>query len=99
MRPRTSKKEVAAMRHRSRQSLVCLIISVFVLSMVTMPAGAQQDRPKKPTSQDDEPITLNTTLVQVPVVVSERGGRYVSDLTRNEFMIFEDGVERNQDII
>jgi len=72
-----------------------LIVSVFVLSLVTMPAGAQQDRPKKPTSQDDEPITLNTTLVQVPVVVSERGGRYVSDLTRNEFTIFEDGVKQN----
>jgi VWFA-related protein len=33
--------------------------------------------------------------VQVPVVVSERGGRYVSDLTRDELTIFEDGVKQN----
>jgi len=62
-----------------------------------MPIRGQQERPKKPTPQDEEPITLNTTLVQVPVVVSERGGRYVSDLTRNEFSIFEDGVKQNID--
>jgi Ca-activated chloride channel family protein len=84
------------MRHRSRHSFVWLVLSVVVLSFIAIGARAQQERPKKP-SQDDEPITLNTTLVQVPVVVSERGGRYVSDLTRNDFTIFEDGVKQNID--
>lgn len=85
------------MKSRSRRLLVWLVEIVFVISLVAMPIRGQQERPKKPTSQDEEPITLNTTLVQVPVVVSERGGRYVSDLTRNEFTIFEDGVKQNID--
>lgn len=85
------------MRSRSRRLLVWLVEIVFVLSLVAMPIHGQQERPKKPTSQDEEPITLNTTLVQVPVVVRERGGRYLSDLTQNEFTIFEDGVKQNID--
>ncbi len=31
-------------------------------------------------------------------MVSERGGRYVSDMTRDEFSIFEDGVKQNIDV-
>jgi Ca-activated chloride channel homolog len=88
-------KEVAAMKQGSRHSFAWLVVAVVVLSFLTIQAGAQQERPKKPASQDDDPITLNTTLVQVPVVVSERGGRYVSDLKEKEFTIFEDGVKQN----
>jgi VWFA-related protein len=88
-------KEVAAMKQGSRHSFAWLVVAVVVLSFLTIQAGAQQERPKKPASQDDDPITLNTTLVQVPVVVSERGGRYVSDLRENEFTIFEDGVKQH----
>ena len=69
--------------------------TAFVLALVVLPAGARQERSQKPIPQDDEPIKLNTTLVQVPVVVSERGGRYVSDLTRDEFSVFEDGIKQN----
>lgn len=42
----------------------------------------------------DEPIKLKATLVQVPVVVSDRGGRYVTDLQREDFELFEDGVKQ-----
>src|SRR5215831_13925377 len=42
----------------------------------------------------DEPVKLKTTLVQVPVVVSDRGGRYVTDLQRGDFQLFEDGVSQ-----
>ncbi|HZM85924.1 MAG TPA: VWA domain-containing protein [Blastocatellia bacterium] len=71
-----------------------LVVIVSVLALVVLPAGAQQQRTQKPVPQDDEPIKLNTTLVQVPVVVSERGGRYVSNMTRGEFSIFEDGTKQ-----
>src|SRR5437867_12989626 len=54
---------------------------------------AQQTRlPRKPT--EDEPIKLKTTLVQVPVVVSEPGGRYITDLHQADFQLFEDGVKQ-----
>ncbi len=72
-----------------------LVVAGVVFALLVLPTGAQQERSQKPVPQDDEPIKLNTTLVQVPVVVSERGGRYVSDLIRDEFAVFEDGVKQN----
>ncbi|HEY3138954.1 MAG TPA: VWA domain-containing protein [Blastocatellia bacterium] len=60
------------------------------------PLIAQEQSRQKPVNQD-EPIKLHTTLVQVPVIVSERGGRYVSDLTREDFTIAEDGIKQNVD--
>jgi Ca-activated chloride channel family protein len=71
------------------------VIAAIVLGMLVLPTAAQQERGQKPVPQDDEPIKLNTTLVQVPVVVRERGGRYLSDLIRDEFTVFEDGVKQN----
>jgi VWFA-related protein len=72
-----------------------VVISGIVLALLVLPTGAQQERSQKPVPKDDEPIRLNTTLVQVPVVVSERGGRYVSDMMRDEFAVYEDGVRQN----
>lgn len=69
------------------------IIAVVVLFIAN--ASAQQEKERKPVPQDEEAVKLRTTLVQVPVVVSERGGRYVSDLTREEFTIFEDGIKQD----
>lgn len=80
-------------RRRFTVRVLAIILAGSVLLIVT--AGAQQEKERKPASQDEEPLKLHTTLVQVPVVVSERGGRYVSDLTRDEFAIFEDGIKQN----
>lgn len=55
----------------------------------------QQTEKQKPTSSEDEPIKLRATLVQVPVIVKESGGRYLTDLKRDEFAIYEDGVKRD----
>ena len=72
-----------------------MVVTGIVFALLVLPITAQQERSQKPVPQDDEPIKLHTTLVQVPVVVSEHGGRYVSDLTRDEFTVFEDGVKQN----
>src|SRR5215467_2438117 len=44
----------------------------------------------------DEPLNLSATLVQVPTVVTERGGKFVADLTQADFTLLEDG--KRQDI-
>jgi VWFA-related protein len=44
--------------------------------------------------QDVETFKIETNLVTVPVIVSDRGDRYVSDLTREDFTIYEDGVKQ-----
>jgi VWFA-related protein len=48
-------------------------------------------------SGQDEPIRLKATLVQVPVIVSDSGGRYVVDLRKGDFRLFEDGVPQQID--
>lgn len=52
-------------------------------------AGVSQDQ-----IDEDEVVRVVTTLVTVPVIVSDRDGRYVADLRREDFRIFEDGVEQ-----
>lgn len=45
-------------------------------------------------SQDkakDETIKVDTTLISVPVIVSDRNGRYVPNLTVADFAVFQDG--------
>jgi VWFA-related protein len=59
---------------------------------ITMRAQKQRERP--PIEIEGESIKLGTTLVQVPVTVSEPGGRYVTDLSKTDFSIFEDGVRQ-----
>lgn len=43
------------------------------------------------TSARDESIKVETTLVSVPVIVSDRNGRYVPNLTTADFTVFQDG--------
>jgi VWFA-related protein len=66
---------------------VCLTIAATTLAQVqqpspTPPANAQQDK--------DDIVRITTNLVQVDVVVT-KNGKVVTDLTPNDFEIFEDG--------
>ena len=40
-------------------------------------------------------VRVNTTLVTVPVSVMDRNGRFVPDLKRADFLLFEDGEEQS----
>ena len=42
----------------------------------------------------DEIIKVDTDLITVPVTVFDRNGRYISNLKKEDFQIFEDGVEQ-----
>lgn len=68
--------------------------------------GANYPNNRKPESLPDETpsgpeevdagdvIRVNTTLVTIPVSVMDRDGRYVPNLQKEEFRIWEDGVEQ-----
>jgi VWFA-related protein len=43
---------------------------------------------------EDGVVRVNTTLVTVPVSVKDSSGRYVPNLSREDFRIFEEGVEQ-----
>jgi Ca-activated chloride channel family protein len=43
---------------------------------------------------EEEVLRVDTTLVAVPVSVQDSSGRYVADLRKEDFRVFEDGVEQ-----
>jgi len=43
---------------------------------------------------EDEVVRVNASLVTVPVSVLDRDGRFIAGLRKNDFRIFEDGVEQ-----
>src|SRR6185295_6216987 len=69
---------------------------------VLQPSGAQ------PGQQDPQPaaatqpaeidpnsvIRVSTSLITVPAIVMDRNGRYVANLRRDDFRIFDNGVEQ-----
>src|SRR5262249_29416481 len=64
---------------------------------------ASQNQTKQPTQSPTKPgqevdpddvIRINTTMVNSPVLVLGRNGRLVPNLQRDDFVIFEDGVQQ-----
>jgi hypothetical protein len=56
------------------------------------PANVQDTTAEMPSEQDLETLKTETDLVTVPVIASSRSGKYIADLTKEEFKINEDGV-------
>ncbi|HMG33853.1 MAG TPA: VWA domain-containing protein [Blastocatellia bacterium] len=74
------------------KQLVLPLILLFGFGTVTA-SNLQQRRDQQPL-REEEPIRLGTTLVQVPVIVSEPGGRYITDMRAEDFALYEDGVKQ-----
>jgi Ca-activated chloride channel family protein len=61
------------------------------------PAPVAQKPVPEQTSEEvgaDEVLRVNTALVMVPVSITDRDGRYIPDLQKEDFHIFEDGIEQ-----
>ena len=63
------------------------------------PAAPTPLTPTAPTATptpggNDEIIKVETNLVTMPVSVLDREGRFISGLQKNDFKIYEDGVEQ-----
>ena len=56
-------------------------------------ASANQPKPSG-RAQEVETLKTDTDLVTVPVIATERGGMYITDLRKEEFAISEDGVQQ-----
>jgi len=57
-------------------------------------AAHAQNPPPTKEQQEDEVVRINTLVVSVPVSVKSRDGVSISNLRREDFHIFEDGVEQ-----
>ncbi len=72
-------------------------LTLVLLALLIVSASAQSQLPAQdPKPRDDDPpLKLEATLVQVPVTVTNRRGVYVTDLTAKDFVVYEDGVRQN----
>lgn len=90
----------------SVRSLAALFAAAVLLLVFTAPTStSSQTRspvstptpPPKPDEQEidrDDVISVNTTEVLLPVTVRDRAGSLVTNLSRTDFRIFEDGVQQ-----
>ena len=86
------------MKHRVGIMQVLAVVLLF-LSIVISPAFAQEKREKpeeKDQKEQQEPtIKIGTTIVVVPVIVTDHYGRFVTGLSRSNFSVREDNVEQS----
>ena len=68
-----------------------LSFCVLMLASLSVSSVVSQDLKR---GEQDEAIKLEATLVQIPTVVRDKGGRYVLDLTKQDFIIYEDGLRQ-----
>src|SRR5881394_2663301 len=82
---------------------VCLpALAFFLIAMVPSLAQAQEDatqkeRPRRVLPTESEPqdiIKVDTDLVPLDVVATDAKGRLVRNLKKEDFKLFEDGIER-----
>ena len=70
----------ACEKNESLQNRMCVLLLVF---LIFSRAGYAQDV-----------LRVDTNLVTIPVTVLDREGRYVTNLQKEDFQVFEDGVEQ-----
>jgi VWFA-related protein len=68
--------------------LRCIALATFLATFACLFSTAVQGQ------QPDTPIKVQTTLVSVPAIVSDRQGRYISGLKREDFKLYQDRIEQ-----
>lgn len=81
-------------------------LSIFLMLAIALTSGFAQTKPAQkpkppatpppaeepPADQDIETLKTDTDLVTVPVIATDRGGTYITDLRQEEFTVAEDDV-------
>jgi VWFA-related protein len=61
---------------------------------ISLSGFSAREKTKSPETRDDQTIKVNVEMVSLPVVVSNKEGRRVTGLTKDDFEVFEDGVQQ-----
>jgi VWFA-related protein len=72
-------------------ALVSLMIALPVFGQRPLPENGQKQEEKPQQDQQQPSIKIGTNLVTVPVIVTDRYGRFVTGLSRNQFTVREEG--------
>ncbi len=100
--PRPSREPCSRFRDQACRRRAVQLVFVFILTaLASIPIAAQDDaqkeRPRRALPAETEPqeiIRIDTDLVPVDVTVTDPQGRLVRNLKKEDFKLFEDGVER-----
>jgi VWFA-related protein len=63
-----------------------------VLGLILAACGVAAQQAPPPAGQDQPTFRAAITAVSTDVIVRDQGGRFVSDLTKDDFVVLEDGV-------
>ena len=74
------------------KSSAATLVLVFCLAAISLQA---QTPPPATQEPDYEVLRTSTNLVAVPVIVKNLKGAYIPNLRREDFRIYEDGVEQD----
>lgn len=69
------------------------LITILFLTFVSLSFGQTPPASPSPTQSaenDDQLIKVKTLLINIPVIASDKDGRYISGLTKDDFLIIED---------
>ncbi len=71
---------------------IALTVSLGLIAGVS--SQSKKEGQKAQSEQQEETIKIDTNLVTVPVIASDRNDLYLSDLRQDEFTLYEDGVQQ-----
>ncbi len=74
--------------------LVALIAAALAAEAPISTSAARQQTPAPPAQNPQQVFRAGVDLVSLTVAVTDGTGRYVTDLGRDEFTVFEDGVRQ-----
>jgi len=69
-------------------------LAVLTLVAVALPVFGQGQEEKQQQDPQQPSIKIGTNLVTVPVIVTDRYGRFITGLTRKEFSVREEGSQQ-----
>ena len=74
-----------------RLSLKLFFCALFLCGAAAAFVSAQKVEPKNEPKNDDEVVRVDTQLVDVPVVVTDKAGKPLLNLKQSNFIVYEDG--------
>jgi VWFA-related protein len=70
-----------------------LVPSLAFIFLLALNLHAQTPTPKP--AEDDDVVKISTTLIQVDVTVTDKGGKIITDLKPEDFEIYENGEKQD----
>src|SRR5262249_27546800 len=81
-------------RRNTMKARICLLLAVL-LATTNYPCLSQTPAPKPVQQQDESRIRIGTAEVALHVIVRDKKGHPVRDLSRSDFEVYEDGARQN----